>query len=160
MLVFAWDNKSWVRNVAEVMVAVQWLFSSEEAINLFLRNYGCCVSGSDGSLYTNLLSAIFKTRILMVTPATTRMLIRKYLFLIISVLVSLVSCSDERYHDSWMWLIVHFTSNFSCGTRIYDSEFAIGGQDATHGPWTVSLGELYWINLPDSVKIMSYYYYT
>ena len=145
MLVFAWDNKSWVRNVAEVMLAEQWLLLWQ--------------TGLDGSLYTNLLSAIFKARFSMVTP-TSRMLIRKCLFLIISVLVSLVSCSDERYCDTWMWLIVHFTSNFSCGTRFYDSEFAIGGRDATHGPWTVSLGELYWINLPDSVKIMSYYYYT
>ena len=94
----------------------------------------------------------------LIVTTTTRMLIRKCIFLIISVLVSLVSCSDERYCDTWMWLIVHFTSNFSCGTRFYDSEFAIGGRDATHGPWTVSLGELYWINLPDSVKIINGYY--
>ena len=37
----------------------------------------------------------------------------------------------------------YLASNFSCGTRFYDSEFAIGERDATHGPWTVSLGELY-----------------
>ena len=115
------------------MVAVQWLLLWQLVQMVHCIHTFCQPSSKQGFLEVT---------------TTTRMLIRKCLFSIISVLVSLVSCSDERYCDSWMWLIVHLNSNFSCGTRFSGSKFAIGGRDATHGPWTVSLGELYWINLP------------